>query len=67
MSYLLNNDPKLIRSPEALASIRQRREQQQEQAQRAAQAEQLAKAAKVASDTQIGGGQSALQAMGIGQ
>lgn len=67
MSYLLNNDPKLIRSPAALANIRQRREQQQMQAERAAQAEQLAKAAKVASDTQIGGGQTALNAMGIGQ
>ncbi len=67
MSFLLNNDPKLIRSPEALASIRQRREQQQMQAERAAQAEQLAKAAKVASETQVGGGQSALQSMGIGQ
>lgn len=66
MSYLLNNDPKLIRSPEALASIRNRREQQQEQATRAEQAEQLAKGAKVAADTQIGGGQSALQAM-LGQ
>ncbi len=67
MSFLLNNDPKLIRSPEALATIRQRREQQQMQAERAAQAEQLAKAAKVASETQVGGGQSALQSMGIGQ
>ena len=67
MSFLLNNDPKLIRSPEALAAIRQRREQQQMQAERAAQAEQLAKAAKVASETQVGGGQSALQSMGIGQ
>lgn len=63
MSSLLNNDPRLIRSPEALASIRQRREQQAEQQQRAAQAEQLAKSAKVASETDIGGGQSALQAM----
>ena len=61
MSALLNNDPKLIRSPEQLQAIRQRREAQQEQAQRAQQAEQLAKSAKVASDTQIGGGQSALQ------
>lgn len=67
MSYLLNNDPKLIRSPEALASIRQRREQAQMQAERAGQAEQLAKAAKVASETQVGGGQNALAAMGIGQ
>ena len=67
MSFLLNNDPKLIRSPEQLAQIRQQRQQQQMQAERAVQAEQLAKAAKVASETQVGGGQSALQAMGIGQ
>jgi len=67
MSFLLNNDPKLIRSPEALAQIRAQRQQQQMQAERAAQAEQLAKAAKVASETQVGGGQSALQSMGIGQ
>ena len=63
MSSLLNNDPKLIRSPEQLANIRNRREQQQAQQERAAQAEQLAKSAKVASDTPIGGGKSALQAM----
>lgn len=63
MSFLLNNDPKLIRSPEALAAIRQRREQAQMQAERAAQAEQLAKAAHVASQTDVGGGQSALQSM----
>lgn len=63
MSSLLNNDPKLIRSPDALQGIRQRREQQQEQAQRAAQAEQLAKSAKVASETQVGGGRNALQMM----
>lgn len=61
MSSLLNNDPKLIRSPDELANIRQRREQQAEQAQRAAQAEQLAKAAQTASQTQIGGGRNALQ------
>jgi hypothetical protein len=63
MSHLLNNDPRLIRSPEALMAIRQRREQQAEQQQRAAQAEQLAKSAKVLSDTQVGGGQSALESM----
>jgi hypothetical protein len=67
MSSLLNNDPKMIRSPDALAAIRQKREAQQAQATRAAQAEQLAKAAKVASDTQVGGGQNALATMGIGQ
>lgn len=63
MSHLLNNDPKLIRSPEALQAIRQQRQQQAEQQQRAAQAEQLAKAAKVASDTPLGQGKSALQQM----
>ncbi len=63
MSYLLNNDPRMIRSPEALAAIRNKREHQQMQAERAQQAEQLAKGAKVASETQVGGGKNALQAM----
>jgi hypothetical protein len=61
MSSMLNNDPKLIRSPDQLANIRNRREQQQMQQERAAQAEQLAKSAKVASETDVGGGQNALQ------
>jgi hypothetical protein len=63
MSHLLNNDPRLIRSPAQLQAIRQQRQQQQLQAERAAQAEQLAKSAKVAADTPIGQGKSALQAM----
>ncbi len=63
MSSLLNNDPRLIRSPQELQAIRAQRQQQMEQQQRAAQAEQLAKGAKVLSDTQVGGGQSALQKM----
>lgn len=63
MSELLNNDPRLIRSAKELQAIRQNRAQQQAQAQRAAQAEQLAKSAKVASETDVGGGINALQAM----
>ncbi len=63
MSNLLNNDPRMIRSPDALAAIRNKREQQQMQAERAAQAEQLAKGAKVASETQVGGGKNALESM----
>jgi hypothetical protein len=62
-NYLLNNDPRLIRSPEQLQAIRQQRQQQQAQAQRAAEAEQLARSAKVASETPIGQGQTALGAM----
>lgn len=66
-SYLMNNDPRIIRSPEELVAIRQQRAQQQADQQRAAMAEQLAKSAKVLSETEVGGGQSALQRMtGIG-
>lgn len=63
LSAKLNNDPRLIRSPDQLAQIRTMREQKQAQAERAQQAEQLAKSAKVASETQVGGGQNALEAM----
>jgi hypothetical protein len=62
-SELLNNDPKLIRSPRQLAQIRAQRQQQQAYDQQAARAEQLAKSAKVLSDTDTGGGQNALQRM----
>jgi hypothetical protein len=65
VSYLYNNDPKLIRSPAALAAIRQKRQQQQAQAeamQRAEMASKLAPAAKVASETNVGpGGGNILQ------
>jgi Bacteriophage head to tail connecting protein len=44
-SYLRGNDPKLIRSPQALVQIRQNRAQQQQAAQQAAIAEQLSKGA----------------------
>jgi len=67
MSSLLNNDPKMIRSPEALATIRQQRAQQQAQAQQAEMAEKMAAGAKTLSETDVGGGRNALQQMGIGQ
>jgi hypothetical protein len=62
-SSLMNNDPRIIRSPQELAQIRAQRQQQQEYDQQAARAEQLAKSAKVLSDTNTGGGQNALQRM----
>ena len=62
-SSLMNNDPKIIRSPEQLAEIRQRREQQQAAQQQAEQAEKLAAGAKTLSETEVGGGQNALQKM----
>jgi hypothetical protein len=45
-SSLLNNDPKMIRSPEALEAIRTQRAQAQAQAQQAAMAQQYAQSAK---------------------
>lgn len=65
-SYLLNNDPKIIRSPEQLQAIREKRQQEQQQQQMMQQvdaAEKLAGGAKTLSETDIGGGQNALQAM----
>lgn len=65
-SSLLNNDPKIIRSPEQLAVIRQQRQQQQEQQQKAEMAEKLAAGAKTLSETKVGG-QNALEKMsGVG-
>lgn len=65
-SSLLNNSPKIIRSPAALAQIRQQRAQQQAQAQQGALAQQLSQGAKNLSQTDVGGGQNALAAM-LGQ
>jgi len=62
-SYLMHNDPKLIRSPAQLAQIRQRREQQMQMQQQAEMAEKLAQGAKTLSETQVGGGQNALESM----
>jgi len=62
-SFLMNNDPKITRSPDQLKAIRGARERAQQQAERANQAEQLAKAGKTLSETEVGGGQNALQQM----
>lgn len=62
-SSLMNNDPRIIRSPQELAAIRQQRQQQQAQQQQAEMAEKLAKGAQTLSQTDVGGGQNALQAM----
>lgn len=66
-SSLLNNSPKIIRSPEALAQIRQQRAQANQQAQQAQIAQQLSVGAKNLSQTNVGGGTNALQAMLGGQ
>lgn len=69
-SSLMNNDPRMIRSPEALQAIRQQR-QQQVQAEQAAQqadtAQKMAAGAKTLSETTLGGGQNALEQMLQGQ
>lgn len=62
-SRLLNNDPRMIRSPQQFQAIRQNRAKQQADAQQAAQAQQLAMGAKTLSQADMGGGQNALQAL----
>lgn len=62
-SNLLNNDPRMIRSPDALAMIRQQRAQQAAQAQQLQSAETLAKAGANASQIDVGGGQNLVQRM----
>jgi hypothetical protein len=62
-SALMNNDPKIIRSPAELAAIRQQRQQQQAQQQQVEQAEKMAKSAQVLSQTDTGAGRNALQQM----
>jgi len=60
-SALLGNDPRMIRPVEAVAQMRQQRAQQEAQAQQAEIAQKLAAGAKTLSETQVGGGQNALQ------
>ena len=60
---LLDSDPRIVRSPEALAAIRQQRMQQQEQQQQLQSAETLAKAGANASQIDVGGGQNLVQKM----
>jgi head-to-tail connecting protein len=65
-SNLMNNDPRMIRSPQAVDKIRKARQEQAEAQQQAAQAEQaqkLAAGAKNLSETDLGGGKNALQQM----
>lgn len=59
----LGNDPRMIRSPEALQAIRQQRAQQQAAAQQADIAQKLSVGAANLSKTDVGGGQNALQQM----
>lgn len=66
-SSLLNNDPKMIRSPEALEQIRQQRAQAQQAQQQAQIAQQLSQGAKNLAGVDVGGGQNAVQAMIGGQ
>src|SRR5215467_12521234 len=65
-SNLMNNNPKMIRSPQALQQIRQQRQQQaaqQQQDMMAERASKLAAGAKTLSETDLGGGENALQRM----
>jgi hypothetical protein len=65
-NYLMNNDPKIIRPEEAVQKIRQMRDQQQQQAaaaQQADTAQKMATGAQTLSQTDLGGGQNALQQM----
>lgn len=63
LSSLLNNDPKMIRSPDALAKIRADRAKQAAAAQQADIAQKLSAGAKNLSGADMGNGQNALQAM----
>lgn len=59
ISFLYNNDPKLIRTPAQLAQIRQQRQQQAQQAQQDAaadRAQKLAAGAKTLAETPMTGG-----------
>jgi Bacteriophage head to tail connecting protein len=62
-SDLLHNDPRMIRSPVQLKQIRDQRQQQQQKQEQAEMAEKLAAGAKTLSETNVGGGQNALQQM----
>jgi hypothetical protein len=65
-STLMNNDPRLIRSPDQLAQIRQQRaqaQQQQQQNEMADRAQKLSAGAENLSNVDVGGGKNALQQM----
>ncbi len=56
-------DPEILRQLQAVMQIRQARQQAQQQAQALATTSALASAGKTLSDTNVGGGQNALEAM----
>ena len=60
---LLGVDPSILRDPDFVAQQRQQRAYQQQQQQMAEQAQQMAAGAKTLSDTDVGGGTNALQAI----
>jgi Bacteriophage head to tail connecting protein len=62
-SNLLNNDPRMIRSPNALAAIRAKRDAKEAQQQQIQNAETLSKAGANASAIDVGGGQNLVQKM----
>lgn len=62
-NFLMNNDPRIMRDPQAVAALRQQRQQQQAAAQQAEAAPKLAKAGLDASQIPVGGGLSAFDAM----
>jgi hypothetical protein len=66
LSSLLNNDPKMIRSPDALATIRADRAKQAQAAQQADIAQKLSQGAKNLAGADMGGGQNLLQHMAGG-
>ncbi len=70
MNELLGNPSKILRGPEEIAQIRQRKAQQQAQQQKMVEAQHMAKTASIGADaantlsqTQIGGSASALSQM----
>jgi len=65
-SSLLNNSPRIIRSPAQLTAVRQARAQQQQAQQQAQQMEALSKAGANASQIDVGGGQNLVQRMVAG-
>lgn len=63
---LMSIDPSILRDPQAVAQLRQQREYAQQQQAAAEQAMQLSQGAKNLSQTDVGGGQNALQAITSG-
>lgn len=60
-SRLMNNDPRMIRSPDDLARIRQQRQEAAQRQEQAELVEKMAQGAKTLADTDMGAGQTALK------